>query len=133
MYIDYLTYHEVDVRNTKKLSVEQGNLTEGKLSKLFTQIEKEKITNLEAGNQEEAYSMVVFLEGKNSRIGIVDEEEETGYVYDNLQDDESDIDIAGYDFPQWSVCSDPTILIEILKEFITTGEMLSTVSWREEW
>ncbi len=133
MYIDYITYHEVGVRSTKKLSVEQGNLTDGKLSKLFTQIEQGKITNIEAGNQEEAYSMIVFLEGTNSRIGILDEEEETGYVYDNLQEDESEIGIAGYDFPKWSVCNDPSILIEILKEFIADGEMLSTVSWREEW
>ncbi len=133
MYIDYLTYHEVGVRNTKKLSVEQGNLTDGKLSKLFAQIEQGKITNIEAGNEEEAYSMIIFLEGTNSRIGILDEEEETGYVYDNLQEDESDIGIAGYDFPKWSVCNNPSILIEILKEFAAHGEMLSTVSWREEW
>ncbi len=133
MYIDFLTYHEANVRSSKLLSKERGTLTESKLSHLFSLIQQGKLTRLEAENQAEAYSIVVFLEGSNSHVGILDEEEETRYVYDNLQEEEGDVGIGGYDFPKWSVCGNPAILIDILKEFFATGEMLSAVSWREAW
>ena len=44
-----------------------------------------------------------------------------------------DIGLFGYDFPKWSVCDNLETTIDILKEFIESGEKLPTVSWREDW
>lgn len=133
MYIDYLNYQENGTRNAKVLSAEKGNLTKEKLAHLFSLVEQGKIKLVNAESKAEGLSISVFIDGPNSHIEIIDDGEETRYVYDNLLGDESDVAIGGYDFPKWSICGDVGVLTSILKEFVQNGEKLSTVSWKEDW
>lgn len=133
MYINSLGYQEYGTRNAKVLSTEKETLTETKLSRLFSMIKREKIKNINAENKEDGISICIFFNGTNSHIEIIDEEEETRYIYDNMLGDDSNIGLCGCDFPKWSVCDNLEITVDILKEFIESGEKLSTVSWRENW
>ena len=120
MYINYLGYQEYGTRSAKVLSTEKETLTETKLSRLFSIIRREKIKNVTAENKEDGISICIFFNGTNSHIEIIDEEEETWYIYDNMLGDDSDIGLFGYDFPKWSVCDNLETTIDILKEFMAT-------------
>ena len=133
LYIDYLNYQEYGTRNAKVLSTEKGSLTEAKLSRLFSMIEQGKIKLVNAESRSNVGSISVYIDGSNAHIEVLDDEEEARFVYDNLLEDDSDVGIGGYDFPKWSICQDLRILNAILKKFLTSGEKLSTVSWREDW
>ena len=133
MYADYLNYQEYGTRNAKVLSAEKGSLTEAKLSQLFSAIKSGKVRLINAENKEHGLSISIFIDGTISHIEILDDAEETRYIYDNTQGDESDTGLGGYDFPKWSICDDLEMVVAILKKFVESGEKLSTVSWREDW
>lgn len=133
MYVDYLNYQEYGTRNAKVLSAEKGSLTEAKLSQLFSAIKGGKVKLVNAENKENGLSISIFIDGTISHIEILDDAEETRYIYDNTLDDESDTGLGGYDFPTWSICNDLEIVVNVLKKFVESGEKLSTVSWREDW
>lgn len=97
-------------------------------------LDQQRVTRIELDNSCEMIGMSVFVEGGLSQISISDEAHDFIYYYDNGTGDHSTVGIAGYEFDKWMVCDQNNVLIEILKEFITTGKRLesSMWSWREE-
>lgn len=59
MYVDYLNYQEYGTRNAKVLSATKGNLTEDKLSRLFSMIKNKKVKIINAEKKMDYLS--VFL------------------------------------------------------------------------
>ena len=110
LYIGKLTYQELGSRTAKVLS--QNALDEKKITKVLSLISQEKISLIDAINEDECVSITIRIDGHKFWIGILDSLNEVSYIYDNLSGNENYIAVGGEDFPGWAICDD----IELVKQ-----------------
>ena len=70
LYIGKLTYQELGSRTAKVLS--QNALDEKKITKLLSLISQEKISLIDAINEDECVSITIRIDGHKFWIGILD-------------------------------------------------------------
>lgn len=130
LYIGKLTYQELGSRTAKVLS--QNALDEKKITKLLSLISQEKISLIDAINEDECVSITIRIDGHKFWIGILDSLNEVSYIYDNLSGNENYIAVGGDDFPGWAICDDIELVKQIFMEFVYNGIRLTSVTWRED-
>ena len=130
LYIGKLTYQELGSRTAKVLS--QNALDEKKITKLLSLISQEKISLIDAINEDECVSITIRIDGHKFWIGILDSLNEVSYIYDNLSSNENYIAVGGDDFPGWAICDDIELVKQIFMEFVHNGMRLTSVTWRED-
>ena len=130
LYIGKLTYQELGSRTAKVLS--QNALDEKKITKMLSLISQEKISLIDAINEDECVSITIRIDGHKFWIGILDSLNEVSYIYDNLSGNENYIAVGGEDFPGWAICDDIELVKQIFMEFVYNGIRLTSVTWRED-
>lgn len=130
LYIGKITYQELGSRTAKVLS--QNALDEKKITKVLLLISQEKISLIDAINEDECVSITVRIDGHKFWIGILDSLNEVSYIYDNLSGNENYIAVGGDDFPGWAICDDIELVKQIFMEFVYNGMRLTSVTWRED-
>ena len=130
LYIGKLTYQELGSRTAKVLS--QNALDEKKITKMLSLISQEKISLIDAINEDECVSITIRIDGHKFWIGILDSLNEVSYIYDNLSGNENYIAVGGDDFPGWAICDDIELVKQIFMEFVYNGIRLTSVTWRED-
>lgn len=130
LYIGKLTYQELGSRTAKVLS--QNALDEKKITKVLSLISQEKISLIDAINEDECVSITIRIDGHKFWIGILDSLNEVSYIYDNLSGNENHIAVGGDDFPGWAICDDIELVKQIFMEFVHNGMRLTSVTWRED-
>ena len=130
LYIGKLTYQELGSRTAKVLS--QNALDEKKITKVLSLISQEKISLIDAINEDECVSITIRIDGHKFWIGILDSLNEVSYIYDNLSGNENYIAVGGEDFPGWAICDDIELVKQIFMEFVYNGIRLTSVTWRED-
>ena len=130
LYIGKLTYQELGSRTAKVLS--QNALDEKKITKVLSLISQEKISLIDAINEDECVSITIRIDGHKFWIGILDSLNEVSYIYDNLSSNENHIAVGGDDFPGWAICDDIELVKQIFMEFVYNGIRLTSVTWRED-
>lgn len=130
LYIGKLTHQELGSRTAKVLS--QNALDEKKITKMLSLISQEKISLIDAINEDECVSITIRIDGHKFWIGILDSLNEVSYIYDNLSGNENYIAVGGDDFPGWAICDDIELVKQIFMEFVHNGIRLTSVTWRED-
>lgn len=96
---------------------------------IINELTQQHVSRIELDNNCKLIGMSVFVQGNLSQISISDEAHDLIYYFDNGSSDHSIVGVSGYEFEQWMVCDQLDALIEILKKFIATGEMLESSRW----
>ena len=93
----------------------------------------ERLEQLQVFYDHENYSMDIDAEGFRSPILIHDELHGISYDFLNEKytDNEEWVEIAGYTFPQNSICEDTNILLDIIVTFLETGKPCEKYEWSE--
>lgn len=130
LYIDKLTYQELGSRTAKVFS--QNTLDEKKITKVISLISQEKISLIDAINEEECVSITIRIDEHKFWIGILDSLNEVSYIYDNLSGNENYIAVGGDDYPGWAFCDDIELVKQIFMEFVHDGTRHNSVTWRED-
>lgn len=97
-------------------------------------IKKGRLECLEANFGEgDAYYISIYAEKSRSAILIHDDVRRKSYNYKNkkYENDETEVGLAGYYFPQMIVCEDKDILLDIILHYFETGKIHEKYEWFE--
>ena len=76
-----------------------------------------------------------YIDAESFRSTILIHDELHGISYDFLNEKYTDkeewVEIAGYTFPQNSICEDTNILLDIIVTFLETGKPCEKYEWSE--
>ena len=76
-----------------------------------------------------------YIDAEGFRSTILIHDELHGISYDFLNEKYTDkeewVEIAGYTFPQNSICEDTNILLDIIVTFLETGKPCEKYEWSE--
>ncbi len=97
-------------------------------------IKKGRLERLDAKFGEgDAYYISIYAEKSCSAILIHDDVRRKSYNYKNTkyENDETEVELAGYYFPQMIVCEDKDILLDIILHYFGTGKIHEKYEWFE--
>lgn len=97
-------------------------------------IKKERLERLDAKFGEgDAYYISIYAEKSRFAILIHDDVRRKSYNYRNQKcaNDETEVELAGYYFPQMIVCEDKDILLDIILHYFETGKIHEKCEWFE--
>lgn len=97
-------------------------------------IKKGRLERLDAKFGEgDAYYISIYAEKSRSAILIHDDIQRKSYNYRNQkhENDETEVELAGYYFPQMIVCEDKDILLDIVLHYFETGKIHEKYEWFE--
>jgi len=135
--------------NKMKISLIRDNKRPGEISSVYHEYKETEITSalidevgklllqgkikrIEVNNIIDHIGMSIVVDGQKSQIGIVDEMNDVVYYYSNGSQSQRNVDLGGYTFKEWMICTQPETMLSMLLEFIDSGKKLETVFWASE-
>lgn len=128
--------HQLDIKTTKKSqiydSLEENAVKVVNYLKKSIQKETLECLNVYYGQGDACY-MMIYAEKYCSFILIHDELLKKSYNFSNKNyaNDKTEVELAGYYFPQMCICEDKDILFDIIIHFFETGKINEKYEWFE--
>ncbi|MDE6620083.1 MAG: hypothetical protein K2K74_06275 [Lachnospiraceae bacterium] len=124
----------ITIEETRRFDNLQDESSEEVIKFIKDTILNERLELLEAYFGEgDAYYISVYAEKSCSAIKIHDDPNRKSYNYINkkYENDETDVPLSGYYFPQEIICEDKDILLDIIRYYFETGNINEAYDWIE--